>query len=390
MNNFVYFNPTKIIFGKNTLEKIGVETSHIGKRVLLVSGESSAKKKSTYRDIIESLQNSGCTVSEFSGITPNPTLSLVHKGIKLVQNKKCEVICAVGGGSVMDCAKAIGCGALVQHDVWKFFTTKKTIRKSLPLTCIPTLAGSGSENNSGMVITNDETKEKFGFGNRFLYPKVSILDPETTYTVPKSHTAYGSVDIISHVLESFFTTKVTKTALQDNLAEAIVSATMQNCEKVLAHPCDYNARAQLMWGSSLALSGLTSSGLGKVEFPMHLLEHSLSGLFNTVHGAGLSVIIPAWMTFQAGRDPEKIARLGKSVFKLNGADDTELALMTASYFKKWLTKIGCPTSLDELNIPVDEIEKIAHHTQSLAKVWRIRDYDTETVMAILKESTASK
>lgn len=384
MNNFVLNNPTKIIFGRNTVQSIGNETLEYGKHVLLISGQKSARDNGYYQNVVESLENTGCVITEFSGVSPNPTLDKVELAIEICLDNKCDVICAIGGGSVIDTAKAVGCGALVNHKVWKFFTTKKSIKATLPLLCVCTISGSGSENNSGMVITNQQTTEKFGTGSRFLYPRVSILDPETTFSVPPDLTSFGAVDTISHLLEHYLTTRLEDPLLQNSLAESIILSTMHNCELALENPRNFSARGQLMWSSALALSGIPTSGLGRIDFPNHLIEHSLSGMFNTPHGAGLAVIIPAWMRYVSYISPKRISRLGKGLFGFSGNSDKKIALETALSFEKWFKKIGCPVTLAELGIHSDEISRIAENTQSLAKIWRLNSYTAETVSQILQ------
>lgn len=383
MNNFVYHNPTKILFGAKCLEKVGAEITPYGKKVLLLFGQNSARRNGVHSTITNSLKGAGCAITEFSGITPNPTVDKVRKAIELVRKNNCEVICAVGGGSVLDSGKAVSCGVPVNHDVWKFFTSKKSIKSALPLICVSTLAGSGSENNSGMVLTNEKYQVKFGYGSRHLYPKVSLLNPETTYSVSGLQTACGCVDIISHLLEVYCNSTVTAAPLQHRLIEGIMAAVMENCETALSNPTDYTARAQLMWASSLALSGITSSGLGRIGFPVHLIEHSLGALHNTTHGAGLAVIMPAWMQHEAITQPERIAQLGKKLFELECSDTKTAARQTAEQLKFWFKKIGCPVSLMDLQIDKKDHELIAENTKHLAKIWRLQDYPPERVLHIL-------
>jgi hypothetical protein len=293
------------------------------------------------------------------------------------------VVVAVGGGSVLDSSKAICAGAVVNHDVWKFFTGKKSIKNTLPMTAVLTLAASGSEMNSGMVITHDETREKFGFGNKRLFPKVSILDPETTYTVPGDYTAYGAIDAISHVLEYYMTTEDPATPVQDRLMEGLITNAMVSCDCCLANPNDYNARADLMWTATLALNGLTGAGLGKVGFPMHMIEHSLSALYNVPHGAGLSVIIPGWLRWRSIQDANKIIQLGSHIFnfELRGLDP--VAHTTIKILENWFTRVNSPIRLAELDITPDKIPLIAENAVRLAKVWRLNQYSQETIEGIL-------
>jgi alcohol dehydrogenase YqhD (iron-dependent ADH family) len=291
MQNFVYHNPTKILFGRGTIAAIGPETRIWGQRGLLVYGQHSIKNNGLYDQVTTSLQEAGMEMAELGGVRSNPLLSHVRQGIRIAKEHGAEVIVAVGGGSVIDTAKAIAAGTPVEYDVWKFFTGKKGIKQSLPVTTVLTLAASGSEMNSGMVITNDATREKFGFGHRLLHPKVSILDPEATFTVPTEYTVYGAVDAISHVLEFYMTTTDPYTPVQDRLMEGLIENAMSACERCLHDPCDYEGRANLLWTATLALNGLTAAGLGRVGFPMHLIEHSLSALYDVPHGAGLAVVI---------------------------------------------------------------------------------------------------
>ena len=384
MKNFVFHNPTKILFGKDTIPSIGSETAAFGKKALMVYGQGSIKENGIYEQVTKSLQDAGVTIVEHGGVKSNPVLSHVHQGIKLAKEHKVDAIVAVGGGSVIDSAKAISAGALVEHDVWKFFIGKKSIKDALPLTCVLTLAASGSEMNSGMVITNEETEQKFGFANKHLFPKVSILDPRATFTVSPQYTAYGAVDAIAHVLEYYFTNQEPYTPVQDHFMEGLVISCMDSCNRVLKNLEDYDARADLMWGATLALNGMTGAGLGKVGFPMHLIEHSLSALYNVAHGAGLSVVIPGWMIYQAQRTPEKFAQFGERVFGKTSGPMEKKAAEGIQALLSWFVKVKTPTSLPALHIPLKDIPRIAENAVGLAKVWRMPEYTKEKIEEILK------
>jgi len=383
MQNFVFHNPTKILFGKGTIRNIGPETTAFSNKVLLVYSSGSIKKNGLYQQVTESLQNAGAEIVEHRGVQSNPLLSHVRAGIALTKTHHCQVVCAVGGGSVIDESKAICAGAMVDHDVWKFFTGKKSITSTLPLTTVLTLAASGSEMNSGMVITNEETNQKFGFANKHLFPKASILDPEATFSVPADYTAYGAVDAIAHVLEFYFTTADPSTPVQDRFMEGLVINAMESCDRVLADLHDYQGRADLMWTATLALNGLTGAGLGKVGFPMHMIEHSLSALYDVPHGAGLSAIIPGWMRHQSKITPKRFARFAERVFDCRNGSVEERAQMGINSLQKWFEKIHSPTSLQALHIPTQDIPRIAENALALAKVWRMPDYDNERIQAIL-------
>jgi alcohol dehydrogenase YqhD (iron-dependent ADH family) len=384
MRNFVFHNPTKIIFGRDTIPSIGSETAAFGQKALLVYGGGSIKRNAIYEEVSKSLKDAGVTIVEHGGVQSNPVLSHVHRGIALAKENQVTVIVAVGGGSVLDSAKAIAAGALVEHDVWKFFTGKKSIKKALPLTCVLTLAASGSEMNSGMVITNEETKQKFGFANKRLYPRASILDPTATFTVSPEYTAYGAVDAIAHVLEFYFTNQELYTPVQDHFMEGLVMSCMDSCNRVLEKLSDYNARADLMWTATLALNGLTGAGLGKVGFPMHMIEHSLSALFNVAHGAGLSVVIPGWMQYQSQRTPQKFIQFAERIFGITSGSNEYKAAEGIQALLSWFLKIKTPTRLTDLHITEKDIPTIAENAVALAKIWGMPEYKEEKIEEILK------
>ncbi len=385
MQNFVFHNPTKILFGSNTIPSIGAETLAFGSKVLLVYGSGSIKKNGVYEQVLQSLNSAGAEITEHSGVVSNPLLSHVRQGIKLARENGCQVVCAVGGGSVIDEAKAICAGATVEHDVWKFFTGKKSVKSPLPLTTVLTLAASGSEMNSGMVITNEETSQKFGFANKHLHPRTSILDPGATCSVPADYTAFGAVDAVAHVLEFYFTTEDPATPVQDRLMEGLVINSMESCNRVLADLDNYQARADLMWTATLALNGLTGAGLGKVGFPMHMIEHSLSAFYNVPHGAGLSAVMPGWMRFQAKQRPERFAQFSERVFDVREGSIQDRAAKGIELLSAWFTQINSPTTITALHIPAEDIHKIAENAISLAKVWRMTNYDTNLIESILND-----
>jgi alcohol dehydrogenase YqhD (iron-dependent ADH family) len=384
MKNFVFHNPTKILFGTGTIPSIGEETAAFGKTALLVFGQASIRENTIYDQVTQALGKAGVTIIEHGGVQSNPVLSHVRAGITAARQNGVDVIVAAGGGSVIDSAKAIAAGAMVEHDVWKFFTGKKSIRSALPLTCVLTLAASGSEMNSGMVVTNEDTKQKFGFANKHLFPRVSILDPTATFSVSPAYTAYGAVDAIAHVLEYYFTSQEPYTPVQDRFMEGLVLSCMDSCNRVLQNLEDYDARADLMWAATLALNGLTGAGLGKVGFPMHMIEHSLSALYNVPHGAGLSAVIPGWMTYQANETPVKFAQFGERIFGITSGSIEKKAAEAITDLRSWFETVQSPASLSDLGIPIEDIPIIADNAVALAKVWGMRDYTAEKIAAVLK------
>jgi alcohol dehydrogenase YqhD (iron-dependent ADH family) len=379
MQNFIFHNPTKIIFGRGTVPQIGAETAALGRRALLVYGRESIKKSGLHQQVMVSLAQASVTVIEHGGVSSNPLLSHVREGIAKVRAQQLDVIVAVGGGSVIDTAKAVAAGSPAACDVWDFFCGKQAVTAALPITTALTLAATGSEMNAGTVITNEATQEKFACMHGLLYPKTSILDPELTFTVPPDYTAYGAADAIAHVLEFYMTTADADVPVQMDFMEGLIRNAISSCGRCLADPCDYGGRAALMWTATLALNGLTGAGLGRTAFPMHMIEHSLSALYNVPHGAGLAVVVPAWLRWRLPQDAARIAGLGQRVFGMTEPDAEE----TVRLLRGWLRSVGCPVTLAELNIPAADIPRIAANALNLARIWRLDSYSQADIEAVL-------
>jgi len=379
MQNFIFHNPTKIIFGRGTAPQIGPETAAFGRRALLVYGRESVKKSGLHGQVTAALEQAGVAVIEHGGVSSNPMLSHVREGIAKVREQQLDVIVAVGGGSVIDTAKAVAAGSLADGDVWDFFCGKNAVKAALPVTAVLTLAAAGSEMNGGMVITSEAAQEKFAASSPLLHPKASVLDPELTFTVPPDYTAYGAADAIAHVLEFYMTTEDEDVPVQMDFMEGLIRNAMRSCERCLADPRDYGGRAALMWTATLALNGLTGAGLGRTAFPMHMIEHSLSALYNVPHGAGLSVVIPGWLRWHLESNPARIARFGQRVFGLE-QNDAEQAI---DALRGWFSKVGCPVTLAELNIPAEDIPRIAANALKLARVWRLDKYSQAAIETVL-------
>lgn len=387
MHNFILENPTKIIFGRDTIPKIGQEVSRFGTRALLVYGKGSIQCNGIYDTVLHSLSASNIAVTELGGIQSNPVLSDVRKGIELARNHGIEVIVAVGGGSVIDSAKAIAAGAVCDHNVWQFFRGKKGIRCALPICTVLTLAASGSEMNGGMVITNDQTHQKLGIGNKKLCPKVSILDPTATFSVPATYTAYGTADAIAHCLEQYCNSQLPYAPVQDRFIEGLIINLLEAGSILIDTPDDYEARANLMWCSTMALNGWSTAGLGMVGFPMHMIEHSMSALFDIPHGAGLSIVMPAWLRWTLPTKTNKLAQLAERVFGVASGDPATRATLGIEAITGWLTKLNCPIKLSDCNIPPSQIPMIAEHSLVQAKLWRLKEYSQDQIEAILHLAT---
>jgi NADP-dependent alcohol dehydrogenase len=378
MQDFIFHNPTRIIFGRGREIEIGPELTAAGhRRVLLVYGRRFFKDSGLFDRVAVSLQENGIEFVEFGGVAPNPLLSHARKGILLARKAKVEAVLAVGGGSVLDEAKAIAAGATTEHDIWDFYTGMK-IGGALPVFTILTLAATGSEMNGNSVITNELTREKFSTSSPHLYPRVSILNPELTFSVPAEYTAYSAVDAIAHVIEGYFTGTGNK-RLQDRLTEAVIATVIETTEAILKRPDDYQARAEFEWAATLALNGTTTAGIGEFDFPSHMIEHSLSALYDIPHGAGLAIVIPAWMKWHHGRNQEKYGRFARQIFGREGAGAGIEAL------EEWFQKIGAPVRLAEAGIPAEDIEEIAINALRLAEKWQLHEtYTQETIEEILR------
>ncbi len=354
----------------------------MGRRVLLVSGKTSAKLSRSYDTVLASLTEHCDKVFEFSGIQANPLVETVREGTALARENNIDVVCGIGGGSVMDSAKAVAAAVCAPHDVWKFFTGKKPVRSCLPIITVPTLAASGSEVNSGMVLTNGETGQKFGFGNRHLYPKVAIMDPETTFTVPQNQTVYGCIDTLSHLMELYFTNKAENPSFQNNFITGVARTIFENCEPAIQNPTSYSHRANLMWSASLALNGLSAAGLGKVGFPMHLIQHPLSAKYNLAHGEGLAIVSLGWLRYSKNDISNRIVQFFQSALP-NLVNSKSDAASTIDNFEMWLKSLGAPTRLEDAGIQAKDIDQLAESSVAQARIWRMREYDKERVKTVL-------
>ncbi|MDP3119939.1 MAG: iron-containing alcohol dehydrogenase [Sulfuricurvum sp.] len=381
MNAFTYYNPTRIEFGRDKENSVGELLAQEGiKQVLLVYGTGSIKKNGLYQRVIASLNQAGVEYIEFGGIVSNPLLSHVYNAIDLVKLNNINAILAVGGGSVIDSCKAIAAGAVVETDVWDFFINKATIEKALPVYTIVTLAAAASEMNGNSVITNEATKQKYSIASVLLNPKISIVNPELMMSVTKEYLAYSAVDIIAHSIEVYFTAK-NHPHFQSRLVESIIKTVIETTEILIKDPTNYDARAEFAWASSQALNGLTSSGTGGGNFPNHMIEHALSALFNIAHGAGLAIVIPAWMKWYKDKNLPQFERFAREVFGKNSADDGITAL------SEWFDSIGAPVSLNAGNIPRASIPDIAQNAYALGKLWGMGDdYCVENIEEILNNA----
>lgn len=352
MNSFTYHLPTKIYFGEGQVSALAEAILPYGKRVLLVYGGGSIKTLGLYDEVISRLAEIGASVFELSGVAPNPDITSVREGVALCKAHEVEVVLAVGGGSVIDCAKFICAGAKVDFDPWQFAGAHGApIAAALPLVTILTLSATGSEMDNASVISNRETKEKLGRLHPLLLPKASILDPSLTYSVSPFQTACGSVDIISHILEVYFNLNKDLTML-DGIMESLIKTVIQFAPIALSEPNNYEARANLMWASSWAINGFIVGGK-RQGWSVHDIEHELSAYYDITHGLGLAILTPRWLDYVLSeKTAPKIASLGRNVFGLSPLlDDYATAKATICAFESFFfDTLGLSSTLSELGI----------------------------------------
>lgn len=379
MDNFSFYNPTRIEFGADKEKRIGqILAEHNVKNVLLAYGSERIKRDGLFATVSQSLTQEGIRYVEFGGIVSNPLLSKVRDGIQLAREHQVDAVLSVGGGSVLDSAKSIAAGTVYQGDVWDLFVGKGQINAALPVFSIMTLAATGSEMNSGAVITNDATREKFALHSVHTFPKVSVVNPALMQTVSRDYLVYSAADIIAHSIEGYFTATV-QPKIQSRLVESVIATVLETTEVLLKDPGDYNARAEFAWASTLALNGLTYAGTSGFSYPNHMIEHSLSALFNVPHGAGLSVVMPAWMKWYHSKNPAQFERFAQTLFGLQTAKEGITAL------EAWFDKIGTPTRLSQLGITEADLPAVLENLKGNTRWFGLAEtYTQETLATILK------
>ena len=366
MQKFTFFSPTKVIFGKNAEAAAAAEVKAFGgSRVMIVYGGGSVVKSGLLDKIKQSLEQESIPFTVLGGVQPNPLLAFARSGVEQAIGFNADFILAVGGGSVIDTAKAIAHGAAnPQTDIWSFWTRENVVTKSLPVGTVLTISAAGSETSDSAVLTNSETGSKRGLNTEFNRPKFAVMNPELTYTLPKNQIIYGIVDIMMHTLDRYFV-PVEGNELTDELAEALLRVVIKNGEIAIKNPSDYQAMSELMWCGSVSHNGLTGLG-GGGDFAPHQLGHELSARFDVAHGASLSAIWGSWAKYSYPERPERFARFTKKVWGIekSGAEEAALAAIekTVSYF----ASIGAPTCFSELGIGIQSEETLSELAERCA------------------------
>ena len=360
MENFVYSIPTTVYFGKDQLQNLGPELCAKGKKVLLVYGGGSIKRIGLYDAVLDMLKQNELVCVELGGVEPNPRITSVREGVRLCKEHHIDMVLAVGGGSSIDCAKAISAGACYDGDPWDLVTDHSKIKNVLPVFAVLTLAATGSEMDAGGVITNFDTNQKMAISNPALKPIASVMDPTYTFTVPAYHTAAGTADIMSHTLENYFT-RTESAFFQRRMAEGVLKTCIHYGPVAMEQPDNYEARANLMWASSWAINGLLKLGTN-CAWSVHSMEHELSAFYDITHGVGLAILTPHWMRYVLDETSETIfAEYGVNVWNIDPSlpkrEIAEKAIdATAQFFQK---ELKLPATLREVGIGEENFERMA-------------------------------
>ena len=388
MDSFVLHNPTQILFGIGALDQIGLEAKKLGKRGFLVTGKNSAQRFGILDRVLKSLKTVGVESVVYDQIEPNPRTNSIDEGGKLAKKNHCDFVMGLGGGSPMDASKGIAAMALLEGSIWDYIKSgpgpHQKITRALPVMTVPTFAGSGSEVNSYGVVTDSALRQKAVFAGEPLFPKIAIVDPALTLTVPPASTGEGGIDMLCHLLESYFTGN-DSSPVQDRLTEGLVAVVVENLGRALQNPSDLDARTALSWTSTLALSGYIDSGRGG-GFPIHWLEHSLSAHYDIPHGRGLAILLPRVVEYTLPARPGRYAQLAKRVLGSHvvgtGRSNLEAAYILHQELIKWMTEVKMYSSLKDVGIDASLFDQMA--ADALYLYGRGKDY-LENPRRITKE-----
>ena len=378
MRDFTFFNPTRIDFGKGKETNVGQHLKEFAiNSALILYGSDRVKRDGLFGRVTTSLNECGVAYEELGGVVSNPLISRVRDAIRIVKEKNLQAVVAVGGGSVLDSAKAVAAGARYDGDVWDFFINKAVVHDAIPVFSVMTLAATGSEMNPFAVVTNDETKQKYFFASPHVFPKVSVINPELMATVSSDYLAYSAVDIFAHCLDLYFTASRLP-EYNASLIESILQTVMRTTDALMKDAADYDARAEFAWASTMALNGNTFVGVEGNNYPTHMVEHAMSALYNVAHGAGLSVVIPAWMKWYRVQRPERFERFAARMF---GVEDAHAGIARLA---AWFSAIGAPVTLAEAGIPGDSVGALADNAYGFAQALGVdQAYPRDSILEIL-------
>lgn len=378
MKNFIFHNPTKVIFGAGEIAQIGEEIAKKGfKKVLLVTGSGSIKNNGVYQQTIKSLQESNVEWVEHWGVVPNPVLSHAREGVAIAKSESVDAILSVGGGSAIDESKAIAAGYYL-NDVWDAYAKTAEINDSLPIFVVLTLSATGSEMNAFSVLTNAEEQKKWAMGAKSLYPVCTIIDPEVQNTLPWRQTVNGAVDAMSHLMEVYFAgDEYAETTIA--ISESLMNSIKVAIDRLIENEKDYIGRANLAWCATMALNGIPALGIGGGEWAVHRIEHGISALYPEVsHAEGLAVLFPAWIKYVSHLKPNHFKRWAKNVWNSDSID--EAIDMMKNTFKSW----KAPVSMSDLKIGSESFDAIADNVMLLGEFGNMKVLNKEDVLQILR------
>lgn len=395
MENFQYYTPTKIIFGRGAEEQTGQLAAEQGcKKVLVHYGGGSVVRSGLLERIYRSLDAVGISYVSLGGVVPNPRLSLVYEGIRLARKEQVDFILAVGGGSVIDSAKAIGYGVANEGDVWDFYEKRRTAKACLPIGVVLTIAAAGSEMSDSSVITKEEGWLKRGYSSNYARARFAVMNPELTMTLPKYQTASGCVDIMMHTMERYFN-RSENMEMTDGISEHLIRTVMKNAKILMNEPDNYQARAEVMWAGSLSHNGLTGCGTGGGDWASHQLEHELGGMFDVAHGAGLAAVWGSWARYVMDAEPERFAKFAVNVMGVEPeAEKLKTAQKGIEAMEDFYHALDMPVCIGDMGIELTEeqMRELAEKCSHFGKrtIGCIKKLDQEDMYQIYKEARGRK
>lgn len=395
MENFQYYTPTKIIFGRGAEEQTGQLAAEQGcKKVLVHYGGGSVVRSGLLERICRSLDAAGISYVSLGGVVPNPRLSLVYEGIRLARKEQVDFILAVGGGSVIDSAKAIGYGVANEGDVWDFYEKRRTAKACLPVGVVLTIAAAGSEMSDSSVITKEEDWLKRGYSSNYARARFAVMNPELTMTLPKYQTASGCVDIMMHTMERYFN-RSENMEMTDGISEHLLRTVMKNAKILMNEPDNYQARAEVMWAGSLSHNGLTGCGTGGGDWASHQLEHELGGMFDVAHGAGLAAVWGSWARYVMNAAPERFAKFAVNVMGVEPeAEKLKTAQKGIEAMEDFYRALDMPVCIGDMGIELTEeqMRELAEKCSHFGKrtIGCIKKLDQEDMYQIYKEARGRK
>lgn len=395
MGNFQYYTPTKIVFGRGAEEQTGQLAAEQGcKKVLVHYGSGSVVRSGLLERICRSLDAAGISYVSLGGVVPNPRLSLVYEGIRLARKEQVDFILAVGGGSVIDSAKAIGYGVANEGDVWDFYEKRRTAKACLPIGVVLTIAAAGSEMSDSSVITKEEGWLKRGYSSNYARARFAVMNPELTMTLPKYQTASGCVDIMMHTMERYFNHSENM-EMTDGISEHLIRTVMKNAKILMNEPDNYQARAEVMWAGSLSHNGLTGCGTGGGDWASHQLEHELGGMFDVAHGAGLAAVWGSWARYVMDAAPERFAKFAVNVMGVEPeAEKLKTAQKGIEAMEDFYRALDMPVCIGDMGIELTEeqMRELAEKCSHFGKrtIGCIKKLDQEDMYQIYKEARGRK